>query len=56
MSNEIAYLMPTKYKIFLGKGRGTLTTPAIGQAPWTPVNTSITDCPSHNSKWNDAHA
>ena len=59
MGNEIAYLMPTEYKIFLGKGalgRCPLTTPARGPAPWTPANTSLTDCPSHSSKWNDAHA
>ena len=41
MGDEIAYLMPTKCKIFLGKGRCPLTTPARGPASWTPVNTSI---------------
>ena len=53
MGDEIAYLMPTKYKIFLGKVCCPLTTPARGPASWTPVNTSLTDCPSHNSKLND---
>ena len=48
--------MPTKCKIFLGKGRFPLTTPVRGPAPWTPANTSLTDCPSHNSKWNCVHA
>ena len=56
MGTEIAYLMPIKNKIFLGKGRCPLTTPARVPAPWTPANTSLTDCPSHNSKLNDAHA
>ena len=46
MGNEIAYLMPTKCKIFLGKRASLLD-------PW---ETLFTDCPSRNSKWNDAHA
>ena len=54
MGNDIAYLMPTKCKIFLGKGRSPFTTPARGPASWTPAYTSLTDCPSHNSKLNDA--
>ena len=53
MGNEIAYFMPNEWTIFLGKGA---LQPHQGATPWTLANTSLTDCPSHNSKWNDAHA
>ena len=45
MGNEIkfAYLMPTKYKIFLGKGALPHYNPRQGTSPWTPANTSLTD-------------
>ena len=56
MGNEIKYLMPKEYRIFLGKGVLPPYNPRQGAAPWTSANTSLTDCPSHNSKWNDAHA
>ena len=56
MGNEIAYLMPTEYKIFLGKGALPSYNPRQGASPWTPSNTSLTDCLSYNSKRNDAHA
>ena len=55
MGYEIAYLMPTEYKIFLGKGTLPLQHPP-GASPLDPANTSLIDCPSHNSKWKDARA
>ena len=39
MGNEIAYLMPPQYKIFLGKGALPPYNPRQGPAPWTPANT-----------------
>ena len=48
--------MPTKYKIFQGKGALNPYNPRQGTSPWTYANTSLTDCPSFNSKWNDTHA
>ena len=56
MGNEIAYLMATKHKIFLGKEVLPPYHPHQGASPWTPANTLLTDCPSHNSIWNDTHA
>ena len=48
-----------QYLILLGTvhyfyRRGAVRT--RGQAPWTSANTSLIDCPSHNSKWTDTHA
>ena len=36
MGNEIAYLMPTKYKIFLGKGALPPYNPRQGTSPLDP--------------------
>ena len=55
MSNEIAYLMPAKYTIFYGKGALPPYNPHQGASPLDPWE-HLTDCLSHNSKWNDAHA
>ena len=47
MKLHILCPLPTKYKIFLGKGALPLTTLTRGPDPWTPANTSLTNCPSH---------
>ena len=47
------YHVPTKYKI---QGVQSPCNLHQGASPWTPANTSLTECPSHNSKLNDAHA
>ena len=48
MGNEIAYLMPTKYKIFLGKGALPPYNPRQGASPLDQAaNTSLTDCHSY---------
>ena len=46
MGNEIAYLMSTKYKIFLGKGALPPYHPRQGASPLDPCeHISLTDCP-----------
>ena len=49
------YHVPTKYKIFLSKGVLSPCNHRQGASSLDPC-TSLTECPSHNSKFNDAHA
>ena len=58
MGNEIAYLMPTEYKIFLGKGALPPYNPRQGASAldtWEHLAYRLS-LSSHNSKWNDSHA
>ena len=56
MGNEIAYLMPTEYKIFLGKGALPPYNPCQGASPLDPCEHLAHRQSFPQFKWNDAHA